>query len=130
MNEILFSGARVKHMRFGDGTLSACDGHTAKITFDSGEERAFAWPESFGTFITTDDQALLSAAAEARDAKKQSAADQLRRFEESVAALKPEPMSKKAAASRQPSKKASKKISKKTTDEASDKPLEKTGAAQ
>ncbi len=55
-----WSQVTVKHLRYGEGTVLACENGFIHVVFPEQGEKSFIYPESFGRFLKCEDPAVMT----------------------------------------------------------------------
>ena len=78
--------SKVTHIRYGTGTVLACDNGVIRILFPADGEKQFLYPDAFTHFLKAEDSALAAQIAEQLILKKAEEAE-LRREQEALRQL-------------------------------------------
>jgi len=83
-----FEHTPVHHARFGAGEVLSIEGARMCVRFDAtGEERTFAFPDAFESFLTTENPLLLSEIQSLLDQKKQTETQRMQELTQRLAQL-------------------------------------------
>ena len=86
-----FEHAQVRHARFGAGEVKSIEGARMCVRFDAtGEERTFAYPDAFESFLSTENSPLLSEIHALLDQKKQAESLRAQELSQRLAQLQEE----------------------------------------
>lgn len=103
-----WSQVTVKHFRYGEGKVLACENGFIQIVFPNQGEKSFVYPESFGRFLKCSDPEVMTRVTTDLIFKK-AEEDAVRREKEALeAALVRRKEEAEAAAASRPRRRASK----------------------
>lgn len=88
----------VRHIRFGEGVVTAFNGKTLIVSFQDGTERTFSWPIAFERFLTSADPAVQAEVQSAIARRHEEELAVLHSVEEKIASLAPAPVKRRTTA--------------------------------